>query len=174
MIKMSTAAADDTTGSVAATVEETSVRIGQSAVGVVRAERVSLGQSGVGAVFAGGDVDLAQAGGRTFVAAGDLRIRKGGGGMFLAGGNAEIREGGVGTLVALGDTTIERGGTGVAFTRSLELRDGAFLGFAITPRVTVQPGGRVLIGLRAAGLAGAAAGLVLGAVLLLARRISAR
>lgn len=49
-------------------------------------------------------------------------------------------------------------------------RHGAFLVFAFTSRLTVQPGGRVLAGLREAGLAGAVAGLVIGAVLLLARR----
>jgi hypothetical protein len=170
MIEVNESTAVETTRAMASTVEEESVHIEQSAVGVVRAGRVTLGKAGVGAVFASGDVDISQGGGRTFVAAGDLRIQKGGGGMFLAGGNAEIREGGVGTLVALGDATIERGGTGVAATRSLELRDGAFLGFALTPRVTVHPGGRVLVGLREAGLAGAVAGLMIGAVLLLARR----
>jgi len=150
------------------------VEVKQSAVGLVRAGTVTLNQAGAGAVLAHGDVSVSQGGARAFVAGGDLRIHQGGGAMFLAGGDAEIREGGVGTLVALGGVRIEQGGSVLALARSVEAGSGATIGVAISPRVTVGPGGRVVASIREVAIGGAVAGVVIGLVLLAARRIAGR
>jgi hypothetical protein len=94
--------------------------------------------------------------------------------MFVAGGDAEIRQGGVGTMVALGAVSIERGGAVLALTRSLEVGDGATIGLALSPSVVVQPGGRVVAGIREAAIAGAVGGVVLGLLIAGIRRLTAR
>src|SRR5687768_14580347 len=126
------------------------LRVERSAVGIVRGGSVSFSKGPVGAVFARGDVSVSQAGGRAFVAGGDLAISQGGGGMFVAGGNATISEGGVGSMLSLGDVTIERGGIGIAVAGEVEAGQGAFVGFAISPKVEIEDGGRLLLGLREA------------------------
>lgn len=153
---------------VAAQVEDSGARISQSAIGMVRGERVTVGQAAVGAVIAQGDVDLSQGGARTMIAGGNLRIHQGGGGMFVAGGGAEISEGGVGTMVALGGVRIERGGTILALTPRLEAHD-SIIGLALTPRLEVPVGTRVIAGPREIVAAGAIAGGVVGLVLALVR-----
>lgn len=134
------------------------IEVKQSAIGLVRSDTVTANQAAIGAVLARGDVSVAQGGGRAFVAAGDLRIHQGGGGMFLAGGSAEIRQGGVGTMVALGGVRVERG----------------FVAVALSPRVTVAEGGRVIAGVREAVIGGAVFGAVLGGLVFLASRRQSR
>jgi hypothetical protein len=80
--------------------------------------------------------------------------------MLLAGGNASISRGGIGGLLALGEVSIEQGGVGVAITREVEAGQGAIVGIAIAPKVEVEPGGRLIIGLREALVGGAVAGVV--------------
>lgn len=150
------------------------VEVKQSGVGLVRAETVTVNQAALGAVLARGDVSVAQGGGRAFLAGGDLRIQQGGGGMFVAGGDAEIHQGGVGTLVALGSARFEQGGAMLALARDVEVRSGATIGVAIAPRMTMAPGSRVVAGIREVAIGGAVAGVVLGVVMLLARRVAGR
>jgi hypothetical protein len=143
-----------------ALLEGDEVRVERSAVGVIRGATVDLSQGVVGLVLAQGDVSVSQGGARSFLAGGDLRITRGGGGVLAAGGDASIREGGVGTMLTLGDVTIQRGGVAVSVSRRLEVRDGAFVGFALSLRTEVGTGGRVLISAREAALAGIAAAIV--------------
>ena len=130
------------------------IEVKQSAIGLVRSDTVTANQAAIGAVLARGDVSVAQGGGRVFVAAGDLRIHQGGGGMFLAGGSAEVSQGGVGTMVALGGVRVERG----------------FVAVALSPRVTVAEGGRVIAGAREAAIGGAIFGAIVGGLVFLATR----
>ena len=67
-------------------------------------------------------------------------------------------------MLALGEVTIEQGGIGVAVTREVEAGRGAIVGIAIAPKVEIEPGGRLIIGLREAVVGGAFAGIV-GAIL---------
>ena len=134
------------------------VEVKQSAIGLVRSGSVTVNKAAIGVVLARGDVSVAQGGARAFLAGGDLRIHQGGGGMFVAGGSAEIRQGGVGTLVAIGGVRVERG----------------FVAVAVSPRVTVADGGRVIAGIREAVIGGAVFGAVVGGLLLLAGRRDSR
>jgi hypothetical protein len=147
------------------------VEVRQSGIGLVRAETVTVNQAALGVVLARGDVSVAQGGGRALVAGGDLRIQQGGGGMFVAGGHAEIHQGGVGTLVALGGARFEQGGALLALTKDVQAGSGSTIGIAISPRVTMAPGARVVAGIREVLIAGAAAGVVMGLVTALVRRI---
>lgn len=130
------------------------IEVKQSAIGLVRSGTVTANQAAIGAVLARGDVSVTQAGGRAFLAGGDLRVHQGGGGMFIAGGSAEVRQGGVGTMIALGGVRVERG----------------FVAVAVSPRVTVEDGGRVIAGIREAAIGGAVFGAVLGGLIFLASR----
>jgi hypothetical protein len=148
--------------------------IAQSAVGLVRTGHATIGQAVIGAVVASGDVSLSKGGGRTFLAGRDLHLRQGGGGMMVAGGDAEIREGGVGTLVALGTVRIAQGGSLLALAKQVDAREGSTIGVALAPRIVMAPGTRVLAGWREVVAGGAVAGLVIGLVLAVARRITGR
>jgi hypothetical protein len=150
------------------------VEVRQSAVGLIRAETVTVNQAALGAVLARGDVSVAQGGGRAFLAGGNLRIQQGGGGMFVAGGDAGIHQGGVGTLVALGGARFEQGGAVLALAKDIEAGSGATIGLAISPRMTMAPGSRVVAGIRELVVGGAVAGAVLGLVMLAGRRIAGR
>jgi hypothetical protein len=162
------------TRTVAAATTGSSMKVRQSAVGLVRGERVTVGQAMVGAIMARGDVTLSQGGARSSFAMGDMRIHQGGGGMFVAGGEAEIHQGGVGTMISLGNVRIEQGGTVVSAARRLEAGPGSWVGVALTPSLVAAPGSRVLMGPGQAMVAGAAAGGVIAAILLLARAVRSR
>jgi hypothetical protein len=148
--------------------------IAQSAVGLVRTGQATIGQAMVGAVIASGDVSLSKGGGRTFLAGRDLHLRQGGGGFLVAGGDAEIREGGVGTMVALGSVRIDQGGSLLAFAKQVDAREGSTIGVALAPRIVMAPGARVLAGWREVTVGGVVAGLVIGLVLAVARRLTGR
>jgi hypothetical protein len=150
------------------------VEVRQSGVGLVRADTVTVNQAALGVVLARGGVSVSQGGGRAFLAGGDLRIQQGGGGLFLAAGDAEIHQGGVGTLVALGGARFEQGGAMLALARDVEVGSGATIGLAISPRITVAPGGRVVAGIREVIIGGVVAGAVVGLVMLVARRVLGR
>jgi hypothetical protein len=133
-----------------------------SAIALLRTQDARVRRSLVGAVLARGDVSLAQGGSRTLIAAGNLSVQQGGGGMFLAGGDVEIHQGGSGTLVSLGGVRIRQGGAMVAITGNLDVGEASTVGLALTPRLTVAPGGRVIVGPRQAAIAGLVAGTVAG------------
>jgi len=138
--------------------------INQSLVGVVRGSSVTIDQAAVAGVLSQGDVSISKAGAQTIVGGGNLRLEQGGGGRILAGGDVSIQQGGAGTLVSLGSVSIQQGGAVLALARRVEVGDGSFIGLALTPSLTVQPGGRVLLGLREAAIVGAVAGLVIGGI----------
>ena len=148
--------------------------IAQSAVGLVRTGQATIGQTAVGAVVASGDVSLSRGGGRTFLAGRDLHVRQGGGGFMVAGGDVTIREGGVGTMLALGGVRIERGLSLLAFAKQVDAREGTTIGVALSPRIAMAPGARVLVGWREVAAGGVVAGLMIGLVLAVVRRLSAR
>ena len=148
------------------------VRVERSAVGVLRARDVDVSQAGVGMVLADRNVSVTQGGGRTFIARGNVSIQQGGGNTLVAAGDATIRQGGTGSLFTLGAVSVEQGGIGVALGREIRAGNGAFIGLALAPSMDVQPGGRVLLGLREAAVAGAALGLVAGAIVAMARHRS--
>jgi len=143
--------------------------INQSLVGVVRGTSVTIDQAAVAGVLSQGDVSISKAGAQTIVGGGNLRLEQGGGGRILAGGDVSIQQGGAGTLVSLGNVSIQQGGAVMALARRVEVGEGSFVGLALAPSLTVQPGGRVLVGLREAAIVGAVAGIVAGLIASVAR-----
>ena len=82
-----------------------------------------------------------------FVAAdGNFSVLNGGCGPVLANGSVTIRNGGCGPLVANGDVSIENGGAQVVVASGgATIGPRAFVGVVISPNVTVEDGGRVLM-----------------------------
>ena len=155
-------------------VDAEDAHIAQSAVGLVRSGQATIGQAMVGAVIASGDISLSRGGGRTFLAGRDLHLRQGAGALMVAGGDAEIREGGVGTMVALGSVRIDHGLSLLAVAKQVDAREGSTIGVALAPRIVMAPGTRVLVGWRELAAGGAAAGMAIGLVLAVARRLTGR
>jgi hypothetical protein len=148
------------------------VRVERSAVAVVRGRNVEASMAGVGLMLAGGDAALNQGIARTLVSGGAIRVHQAGAGSLIAAGEASIRQGGVGRTLTLGSVTVEQGGIGVALARDVRIGNGGFLGLALTPRLDVQPGGRVLLGPREAAVAAGAivVALVAGAAIVRSAR----
>jgi hypothetical protein len=121
-------------------------------VGAVKARDVHLAQSAAGPVVAGGSVSIHQGGCGPVMAAGDVTIRQGGCGPMIVGGSASIEQGGTQSVIAGGGATI---------------RDRSFVGLVLSPSVTVEEGGRVLMSTPQAAAFGAVFGLVIA---LFARR----
>jgi hypothetical protein len=162
------------TGSGESDEEAAGTSVQRSAIGMLRAEQATIRQAAVGAVFSGGDVSLRQGGGRAFVAAGDMRIEQGGGGMLLAGGDVAISQGGAGTIVTLGSARIQMGGSVVMVAGNVDVGAQGTVGLALAPRLTVQPGGKVIVGLREAAAAGVIAGVLAGIIAAVAARLGGR
>jgi len=121
-------------------------------IGAVKARDVRLAQSGAGPVVAGGNVSIHQGGCGPVMAAGDVSIHQGGCGPMIVGGSVSIEQGGAQSVIARGAVT---------------LRDRSGVGFVLSPRVTVEEGGRVLMSTPQAAAFGAVLGLVIA---LFARR----
>ena len=131
----------------------------RTAVGVLRAHDVNLTQSVAGLV----------------AAVGSLTIERGGSGPVVAGGDLSIHFGGCGPMLVAGDVSIDRGGTqSVIAAGGATFGRGAFVGAVLAPKVTVEDGGRVLLGTAQALAFGAAAGLVFALVSRVARRSEER
>ena len=127
----------------------------RSLIGFVRARDVHLHQAAAGPVAAGGN----------------LSILQGGCGPVIANGSVTIRQGGCGPLIANGDVSIEQGGTqSVIAAGGATLGDHAYVGLVLSPKVTVEDGGRVLMSTPQALAFGAAAGLVFALLSRLVRR----
>jgi hypothetical protein len=147
---------DDTGRSAAKALEfETDALVKNSLVGRVKARDVHLTEAAAG-----------------FVAAeGNFSILNGGCGPVIANGGVTIRNGGCGPMIANGDVSIEYGGTqSILAAGSATIGRQAFVGFVVSPKVTVEDGGKVLMGPRQAVLFGAAAGVVFALVSRLMRR----
>jgi hypothetical protein len=140
-------------------VEATEAKVRLSGVGLVRAEHVDVANSAAGFIFAGREARIERGGARTIIATGPIDINQGGGGA----------------IISLGDVRISQGGGGMILARSAEVREGGFIALAVTPRLTVAEGGRVLAGPRevmliaAAGAAAAALTVVVTRLLGLRR-----
>jgi len=128
---------------------ESDAHVTNSLVGLVKARDVHLTDAGAG-----------------FVAAdGNFSILNGGCGPVIANGGVTIRNGGCGPMIANGDVSIEHGGAqSILAAGSATIGPKAFVGLVASPKVTVEDGGKVLMGPRQALLFGAAAGVV-GALL---------
>lgn len=104
-------------------------QIARGIVGAVRGEKVDIRESAVGAAAASRDLFLTNGGAGALAAAGNLTITNGGGGPMAVGGNVSITNGGAQTILAAGGAT---------------LGERSFVAFVLSPKVTVEPGARVL------------------------------
>lgn len=117
------------------------------------------------------DVHLTMAAAGLVAANGNLSIENGGCGPVLANGDVAIHNGGCGPMIAGGDVTIRNGGTqGIIAAGGATVGPRGFVGAVLSPNVTVEEGGRVLLGTRAAIAFGAAAGLVFALLSRIPRR----
>ncbi|HEX7464165.1 MAG TPA: hypothetical protein VF382_04625 [Actinomycetota bacterium] len=143
-------------GGVLSSVKETGdVGIERSLVGVVRARDVSIARSAAGPTLAGRNVSITQGGCGPVIAGGDVTIDRGGCGPMIARGGISIERGGCQSVIAGGGATLGR---------------SSFVGVVLSPRVTVEEGGRVLMSVPQAAALGAVGGLVFALVRTLLRR----
>jgi len=134
---------------------ERDASVDKSLVGMIRARDLHLTQSAAGPAVVGGN----------------LSILQGGCGPVIANGGVTIRQGGCGPLIANGDVSIEQGGTqSVIAAGGATLGDRAFVGVVLSPKVTVEEGGKVLLNTPQAIALGAVAGVVFALVSRLVRR----
>jgi hypothetical protein len=130
------------------------------AAGDVEVERALVG------ALSGRDVNVKQAAVGAVMASGDVRFDRGGSGPLMAGGNVEFHQAGCGPVLTTGNVTFEQGGCQTVIAGGgVTVGGRGFVGLALTPRVDVQEGGRVLIALPQAAAFGAALGVVAGLVL---------
>lgn len=117
------------------------------------------------------DVHLRDAAAGFVATQGNLSILNGGCGPVIANGGVTITNGGCGPMIANGDVSIEHGGTqSIMAAGSATVGSKAFVGLVVSPKVTVEDGGKILMGPSQAALFGAAAGVVGALVLRLIRR----
>lgn len=128
-----------------------STHVERGLVGTVRGDEVDIRDSGVAAAAASRDLFLTNGGAGVLAAAGNLTITNGGGGPMAIGGNLTITNGGAQTILAGGGAT---------------LGERSFVAFVLSPKVTVEPGARVLCSTPQA----LAFGAVVGAAILTASR----
>ncbi|HZP89523.1 MAG TPA: hypothetical protein VFC04_00830 [Actinomycetota bacterium] len=121
------------------------VQVERALVGMVNGRDVSIGRSACGPVMARGSVTITQ----------------GGCGPVMVGENAAFHQAGCGPVVAKGDVSFEQGGCqSVIAGGGVTVGPSAFVGLALSPRVSVEEGGRVLLGVPQAIAFGAACGVV--------------
>jgi hypothetical protein len=144
-------------GSAAAVEFPSDANVSRSIIGLVRARDVQLNDSGAGFVAAGGN----------------FSIRNGGAGPVMANGSVTIHNGGCGPLLANGDVSIENGGTqAIIAAGGAKIGSRAFVGVVVSPTVTVEEGGRVLLGSPLTLAVGAFAGFAVAMLGRAARRRS--
>ena len=144
---------------------------GPSAAGALEFESdASVTRSLVGLMRAR-DVHLTGAAAGLVAATGNLSILNGGAGPVLANGSVTIRNGGCGPLIANGDVSIQNGGTqAVLAAGGATIGPKGFVGFVVSPKVTVEEGGKVLFGSREAIAFGAVVGIAYAMLSRLVRR----
>ena len=106
---------------------------GAPAGGHGEGDEVDIRDSGVAAAAASRDLFLTNGGAGVLAAAGNLTITNGGGGPMAIGGNVSITNGGAQTILAAGGAT---------------LGERSFVAFVLSPKVTVEPGAKVLCSTR--------------------------
>jgi hypothetical protein len=117
------------------------------------------------------DIHLTDAGAGIAAMDGNLSILNGGCGPVLAGGDVTIRNGGCGPMVIGGDASIEYGGTQAMMAAGgATIGPRALVGVVVSPKVTIEDGGKVLLNTGQAVAFGAAAGVVFAIVSRLIRR----
>ena len=121
------------------------MQIERGLVGAAQGEEVDIRNSAVGAAAAS----------RALAAAGNLTITNGGGGPMAIGGNVSITNGGAQTILAAGGAT---------------LGERSFVAFVLSPKVTMEPGARVLCSTRQALAFGAVVSAAILAVAGIVRR----
>jgi hypothetical protein len=127
--------------------EAEDVRVESKLVGSVRGRDVTITTAAAGIVAADGAVS----------------VHNGGCGPVFAKGGMTLTNGGCGPVVASGDVSITNGGTqSILAAGGATIGPRAFVGFVVSPAVTVEDGGRVLFGLREAAVFGAIAGILFG------------
>lgn len=89
---------------------------------------------------------------------------------MLCSGNVSIEQGGCGPILARGPVSIRQGGTQSVLAGEARIETGGFAGLLLSPKVTIEDGGRVLMNTAQAAAFGAAVGTVLGLILLRRRR----
>jgi hypothetical protein len=137
------------------------VGVERSLVGMVNAHDVSIARSAAGPTLAGRDVSVKQSACGPMIVGGNVSISQGGCGPMIAGGGVTIERGGCGPMIAGGDVSIERSGCqSVMAVGGATLGRSSFVGVVLSPRVTVEDGGRVLMSVPQAAALGAACGLV--------------
>jgi len=104
-------------------------QVARRLVGAVRGEEVHISDSGVGGAASSGDLFLTNGGAGVLAAAGNLTITNGGGGPMAVAGDVSITNGGAQTILAAG---------------SARLGEKSFVAFVLSPKVTIEPGARVL------------------------------
>jgi hypothetical protein len=134
---------------------EKDASVERSLVGFVRARDVHLHQAVAGPIAAGGNLSILQGGCGPVIANGAVTIRQGGCGPTIANGDVSIEQGGTQSIVAAGGATIG---------------DHAYVGLVLSPKVTVEEGGRVLMSTPQALAFGAAVGLVFALISRVTRR----
>jgi hypothetical protein len=127
--------------------EPAEVVIERGGAGMVRAEHVTMERAGAGAVAAGGDVTITNGAVGATAAGGNVRLSNLISGPILAGGDVEIERTLLQTGIAIGGLRVGRGG---------------FVGAVLSPKTTIEDGGKVLLDLKGAIALGAAAGFVAG------------
>ncbi len=133
------------------------VQVERSLIGMVNGHDVAIARGACGPVMAGGSVSVTQ----------------GGCGPVVAGGDVTLHQAGCGPLVAKGDVRFEQGGCqSVIAGGGVTVGPSAFVGVALAPRITVEEGGRVLLGVPQALAFGAAFGLAAGLVRWMVHRAS--
>jgi hypothetical protein len=134
---------------------EKDASVERSLVGFVRARDVHLHQAVAGPIAAGGNLSILQGGCGPVIANGAVTIRQGGCGPTIANGDVSIEQGGTQSIVAAGGATIG---------------DHAYVGLVLSPKVTVEEGGKVLMSTPQALAFGAAVGLVFALISRVTRR----
>jgi hypothetical protein len=136
--------------SLACAVRGETATVSQSAVGAVATTgSIDVRQSLVGPVFSGSGVTLSQGGSTALVAFGDGTVRQGYAQWVFTTGDVTMEWAGA-AVVAAPTVKVERGWVGLVLSRHTELAEGA--------RVLLRPSGAAALG--------GAAGLALGALLL--------
>lgn len=141
-------------------------------VAVVKAEEVELHQAAAAVIFAEDEVEIDRGGARDIVAGGSVKLARGGAGLIITAGDTTIRQGGAGSILSLGSVQIEQGGAGSVAAGSVTVGRGGLVLLALTPRLEVAEGGRLIGGPAAVFAAGVgiAIGIALGGLIRRRRR----
>ena len=124
------------------------------ALSVSAEENMTVTRAGAVVVRAGEDMEFMNGGAAAFIAGGDMEVMNGGGQIFVAGGDVEITNGGAQYLIAGGEVTANK----------------TFIAVAISDKLTLNEGSRVLLDTPRAIAFGAAFGAMFALFSMVFRR----